>query len=77
MVCVGDGQRADAAACAMSMFSLSATALKKLCLSRNLRGDLPSQTAGSDQACHICVWGKKSASLTSDVHGHTCAEKRL
>lgn len=55
LVCVGDGQRADAAACAMSMFLLSATALRKLYLSRNLRGDLPSQTVGSDPACHICM----------------------
>lgn len=56
MVCVGDGQRADAAACAMSMFFLSATALEKLRVSRDLRGDLPSQTVGSDPACHIHAW---------------------
>lgn len=56
MVCVGDGQRADAAALAMSMFFLSATALKKLRVSRDLRGDLPSQTVGSDPACHIHAW---------------------
>lgn len=56
MVCVGDGQRADAAALAMSMFFLSATALKKLRVSRDLRGDLPSQAVGSDPACHIHAW---------------------
>lgn len=43
LVCVGDGQRAAAAAFTMSMFFLSAAALK-FYLSRNLRGDLPSQT---------------------------------
>lgn len=55
LVCVRDGQRADAAACAMSvLFFFSATALE-LYLSRNLRSDLPSQTVGSDPACHMCV----------------------
>lgn len=71
---MGDGQRADAAACAMPMFFLFAPALK-LYLSRNLRGDLPSQTVSSDPACHMC--GNTSASLTPDVHDHTHAEKRL
>lgn len=52
---MGDGQRADAAACAMSVFFLFATVLK-LRVSRDLRGDLPSQTVGSDPACHIHAW---------------------
>lgn len=69
-----DGQGADAAACAVSLFFLSATALKKLYLSRNWRGDLPSQTVGSDPACHMCV-GIKVCKLTSDVPGHTRTEK--
>lgn len=46
--------------CNVNVFPLSATALKKLHLSRNLIGDLPSQTVGPDPACHIRVCGNKS-----------------
>ena len=46
--------------CNVSVFPLSATALQQLHLSRNLAGDLPSQTVGPDGACHIRVPGNKS-----------------
>lgn len=36
-------------------FCFSATALEKPYLSRNLRGNLPSLTVGSDPVCHMCV----------------------
>lgn len=41
-------------------FPLSATALKKLQLSRNLLGDLPSQAVGPGPACRVHVCGNKS-----------------
>lgn len=46
--------------CNVNVFPFSATALKKLRLSRNLIRDLPSQTIGPDPACHIHVGGNKS-----------------